>query len=231
MKKVGIVPSIRLFADDDLYNDRYTFVNNYAKRIAQNGGIPIGVVGVDGFAAPGSLEACDCFCIAGGGKIWPLHFQVVEYAVKHRKPLLGICLGAQAISSYFAVAEEAERRGYTGELLDLYETMKKERYMFVRPVEHHWDVHMIRGREDESKHPVIAVNGTRYADILGQKEISGATMHNYAINELPSALTASGFSKDGVIEAVEYQDYILGVQYHPEVDASNDALFRWLCEE
>ncbi len=101
--------------------------------------------------------------------------------------------------------------------------------MFVKPVEHHWDVHMIRGQEDNSKHTVNVVPDTLYSRVIGKKNIMGATMHNYAINELPQLLKASGFSEDGVIEAVEYSDYILGVQYHPEVDAENDMLFKFVC--
>lgn len=33
-KVVGIVPSARLFENEDLYEDQYTFVNNYALRVA-----------------------------------------------------------------------------------------------------------------------------------------------------------------------------------------------------
>lgn len=49
----------------------------------------------------------------------------MEYAAKSGKPVLGICLGMQMMNTYFLVAEEAERRGWDGPLLALFEQMKK----------------------------------------------------------------------------------------------------------
>ena len=34
---------------------------------------------------------------------------------------------------------------------------------------------------------------------------------------------------DGTIEGLELGDRLLGVQFHPEVDAVHDALFAWVC--
>lgn len=231
MKKrlIGIVPTARLFDTDDYYKDNYIFVNNYAKRVAANGGIPLGLLPGDGYALADTLEACDAFVFCGGNRIFPYHFQAMEHAVKAGKRVLGICLGLQVLHSYFIVEDEAARRGYTGSLLSLYETMKKERYMFTEPVEHHWDVHMTRGHVDEAKHPVSVAPDTLLHRLTRQDTLLGATMHRYRVTQPSPCLTVSARAADGTIEGLELGNRLLGVQFHPEVDAVHDALFAWVC--
>ncbi|MBQ2697890.1 MAG: gamma-glutamyl-gamma-aminobutyrate hydrolase family protein [Clostridia bacterium] len=229
MKKiVGIVPSARLFETDDPYQDRYTFINSYALRLAENGGAPIGLLSQNGRLLPEPLELTDALLICGGTKILPFHFEAVDYAVRSGKPLLGVCLGMQVIHAYFLVADEAGRRGYEGPLLDLYEQMKKERHMFVLPVEHHWDVPIRRGQEEAVKHPLRIAPGSLLHRLLGQDEIRGASMHHYRVNNPSPRLTRSAHTADGTIEALEYGEQILGIQFHPEVDSQLDPLFRFL---
>ena len=231
MKKrlIGIVPTARLFDTDDYYKDNYIFVNNYAKRVAANGGIPLGLLPGDGYALADTLEACDALVFCGGNRIFPYHFQAMEHAVKAGKRVLGICLGLQVLHSYFIVEDEAARRRYTGSLLSLYETMKKERYMFTEPVEHHWDVHMTRGHVDEAKHPVSVAPDTLLHRLTRQDTLLGATMHRYRVTQPSPRLTVSARAADGTIEGLELGDRLLGVQFHPEVDAVHDALFAWVC--
>lgn len=231
MKKrlIGIVPTARLFDTDDYYKDNYIFVNNYAKRVAANGGIPLGLLPGDGYALADTLEACDALVFCGGNRIFPYHFQAMEHAVKAGKRVLGICLGLQVLHSYFIVEDEAARRGYTGSLLSLYETMKKERYMFTEPVEHHWDVHMTRGHVDEAKHPVSVAPDTLLHRLTRQDTLLGATMHRYRVTQPSPRLTVSARAADGTLEGLEWGDRLLGVQFHPEVDAVHDALFAWVC--
>ena len=40
------------------------------------------------------------------------------------------------------------------------------------------------------------------------------------------ALTVAGRTDDGTIEALEFGEQMLGVQFHPEADDQNDALFQ-----
>ncbi len=100
-------------------------VNGYPKRILANGATPIGILSSDGYAAQDSLALCDAFVFCGGARFYPYHFQIMEYAAKSGKPVLGICLGMQMMNTYFLVAEEAERRGWDRPLLALFEQMKR----------------------------------------------------------------------------------------------------------
>jgi gamma-glutamyl-gamma-aminobutyrate hydrolase PuuD len=225
---IGIVPTAHLFETDDFYKDNYIFVNNYAKRIAENGGVPMGLLADDAQAFPDALEICDAFVICGGARIFPYHFQTVEYAVKTGKRLLGICLGMQVIHSYFIVEDEAKKRGWTDSLTALYEQMKREKYMFTRPVEHHWDVHMTRTTIEETKHAVTVTPGTLLSRLTNASVIRASTMHHYRVDAPSPQLTVSGRTADGTIEALEYGDRILGVQFHPEVDKTFSSLFRFV---
>lgn len=51
-------------------------------------------------------------------------------------------------------------------------------------------------------------------------------MHNYRITHPAEALTVAGRTDDGTIEALEFGEQMLGVQFHPEADDQNDALFQ-----
>ena len=164
MRIVGVVPGAKLFGSEDLYADHYLFVNGYPKRIA----------------------AC------GGSRFYPYHFQVMEYAARSGKPVLGICLGMQMMNTYFLVAEEAVRRGWNGPLLALFDQMKKERYMFTEPVDGHWNGHITRDAVDSFKHPIHVVPDSRLARLTGRETILGASMHNYRITHPAEALTVAG---------------------------------------
>lgn len=254
-KIIGIVPSASLFETEDPYLDQYRFVNHYGKRIVESGGIPVGVLPVDGHAEQSLLEICDGFLLCGGRRIFPYHFEITEYAVEQKKPILGICLGMQTIGTWFRVKEEAKNRQFQGSLLTLYEQMKREKFMFTLPVEHHWDVQPKRGHLEEAKHPVHIKKETYLYQLLSEYEkddlnqdqteeagsdaaahgretekkdmiVQGLSLHHYQLNGTARVLTVSAKTEDGTIEGIEYGDKIVGVQFHPEADRCLERLFQ-----
>ena len=104
--------------------------------------------------------------------------------------------------------------------------MKKERYMFTEPVDGHWDGHITRDNVERFKHPVHVTSGSRLERLTGKQTIMGASMHNYRITHPAQSLCVAGRTDDGTIEALEYGEQMLGVQFHPEADDQNDDLFR-----
>ena len=230
-KTVGIVPWAEPFDTENLYDDKYHFVNSYNIRAVEAGLIPLGILPVDKRIPEGVLNACDCFIINGGHTISPYHLEVIDHAVKTGKKVLGICLGCQSIVSYFGTAQEAEKRGWKGSIADLFVELKKEtRIPFLKEVKGHSTPIMPRSDLESVKHPVRLEEGTLIRKVLGTDVVMGASMHIYAADHIGKGLRISGWSEDGIIEAVEAGDTIIGTQFHPDVDDKLKALFSFLAE-
>lgn len=230
MKRVGIVPSTNLLESENPYHDRSNFIELYTRRIMENEGLPLGILNVDGFLSEELLELCDSFLICGGRRIFPYHFQVIDYALRSGKKLLGICLGMQAIHSYFIAKKEREKRPGKS-ILEVYSEMKKEKYFFVEPVKEHCKLSPNRGEEELVKHKISILENSVIRKYFPNNEIEGASMHNYRITEPSEELKVVGQSEDGTIEAIEYGEKMLGIQFHPEIDRSFPGVFRFLTEE
>ncbi|MDA1468359.1 gamma-glutamyl-gamma-aminobutyrate hydrolase family protein [Brachyspira hyodysenteriae] len=46
------------------------------------------------------------------------------------------------------------------------------------------------------------------------------SFHHLAIKDLGKGLIATGYSKDGIVESIEYMEdgnFVFGVQFHPEM--------------
>lgn len=126
--KIGILPTSRLFGNDNPYDDKYTFVNSYCQKISENGGLPVGILLNDNKLDLESLEMCDAFLICGGNKMQPYLFETINYAITHNKPLLGVCLGMQTIGLYSFLEEELIKKEMpinTENILKLYKEIKE----------------------------------------------------------------------------------------------------------
>ena len=228
MKRVGIVPTADLFYTDNVYDDKYHFPNTYVTRAVEAGMMPIGILSVDGRVVKESLELCDSFILCGGKHIWPFHLEVIDHAVKNGKKLLGICLGHQAVHSYFKTVEEMKRRGYTGDIGDFWEKLEEESVTFLRGVEgHRWEK-LPRGHESDTKHKVLVKEGSLLNRITGKTELMGASLHRFAVFDPAPGVVVSALAEDGTIEGIEYGDKIIGTQFHPDVDSELNCIFEYI---
>ena len=128
----------------------------------------MGILGIDGCLPPGAAPACDGFVLCGGAKLWPYHLQILDHAFQTGKPVLGVCLGMQAMSAYFKVREQAALRHWEGSLLALFDRLKQEGYLFTRPVARHWEVNITRDNIPATKHRVLLQEGTLLRQLLGR---------------------------------------------------------------
>lgn len=232
-KVVGIVPySLDYGKSEDRYADKYLFTDTYGVRAMEAGMIPVGVLPVDCRIRTEILDLCDVFIVEGGRAMNPFHVEVMDYAVKSGKKLLGICLGLQSIQVYCGVKAEAEKRGWTGNLGDLYLRLRAEKKNnFLAHVEGHYPSPILpRENVDCLKHPVKLTEGSHIARILGTTEVNGASLHHLCIGTPAPGITVTGYAPDGTIEAVECGENIIGTQFHPDVDNELHQLFDWLAE-
>jgi putative glutamine amidotransferase len=198
----------------------------YADSVAAAGGIPVLLPPLPGIED--ALARLDGLLLSGGGDIDParygaeadprsgsIHanrdaaeFALIEAAMAHRVPVLGICRGLQVIN----VA-----RGGT-----LHQHLPD-----VVGHEDHAPAPGVYGA-----HPVRVSPGTRLGQILDGEEITTPTSHHQAVDKLGAGLIATAWAPDGTIEALEPEDgadgpFLVAVQWHPEV-GDDPRLFRAL---
>lgn len=77
-----------------------------------------------------------------------------------------------------------------------------------------------------TQHTVQVVRDTTLHKIIREDRISTNTGHHQCVKTLGEGLRVSARSQDGVIEAVEGDDFTIAVQWHPESWASDEASRR-----
>lgn len=204
MKTVGIIPSTLGFDTDNPFDDKYYVQNTYIKRIKENGGLPIIIAPTDLKINTHVLDFCDSFLIIGGSSIHEYHFEVIEYAIKHNKKLLGICLGMQAIATYSNNKNELDT---------------------LTLVDNHYHDKITHNNKELLVHDLNIDKSSTLASLLGTK-IKVNSIHKFKVNKVLHPFKIVGFSNE-VIEAIEYKN-IIGVQFHPELMNKTDKLFKWL---
>jgi putative glutamine amidotransferase len=209
----------------------------YLTSVVAAGGVPLLLSPLIGAAmAALALDAADALLLTGGEDMDPAWygsepsplahppsrerdlFELALFAAARQRgiPILGICRGIQVINVAM---------GGT-----LYQDLPSER---SGPVDHNPP----RARTDRS-HPVRVLAGSRVAAALGRDRVSVNSFHHQAVRDLAPGLLASGWTEDGLIEAVETADgepWLLAVQWHPEemhaeARAPEHGLFRALVE-
>ncbi len=203
----------------------------YADRVAQGGGIPVLLPPVPGIED--ALNRLDGLVLSGGGDIDPARYgaeraaetgdprterDAAEIALFRRAmsldlPVLGICRGLQVIN----VARGGSLHQHLPSLVG-------------------HDEHAPTAGSYGS-HEVRVAPGTRLAEVLGQAGQAGPppvivpTHHHQAADRLGKGLSATAWTADGIVEAVELdrqeRRFVVAVQWHPE--AGEDlSLFRAL---
>jgi putative glutamine amidotransferase len=210
----------------------------YVRAVAGAGGIPLILSQLMGTAiAARALEGCEGLLLTGGEDLDPAHygeapspalgavdhdrdrFELALFAAARaaRLPVLGICRGIQLINVAL---------GGT-----LYQDLPSERPGSID--------HDPPSARDARVHHVRLAGGSRAARALGVERLVPNSFHHQAVKDLAPALIATGWSDDGVIEAVEGRPedpWLLAVQWHPEemhaeVAAPERGLFKAVVEE
>jgi putative glutamine amidotransferase len=209
----------------------------YADSVAEAGGIPVLLPPVPGIER--AVPRLDGLILSGGGDIDPAEFgaaaapetrsirpardaaefALVSAALGRGLPFLGICRGLQVLN----VARGGTLHQHLPALVG---------HDGHSPVPGSYGSHLVR-----------VAPGSRLAGILGNPgeldEFPVPTQHHQAIDRLGAGLTATAWTADGVIEAVELAApaasghaasgsvFALAVQWHPEA-GTDPRLFRAL---
>lgn len=164
------------------------------------------------------LERCSGLLLSGGEDVYPgrygkesdtarcdkpdlerdtLEFDLIQKAGELKLPILGICRGLQILNV-----------AYGGSLIidipqDIASTIHRCPDKF------------------NCFHEVAFLYGSFINKVTGSMSGRSNTNHHQAIDQLAGDLVATGWSGDGIIEAIEWKNpagkpYLLGVQWHPE---------------
>ncbi len=199
-------------------SDAVVLPRRYADRVAQAGAIPVLLPPVAG--VEDALARLDGLVLSGGGDIDPAQYgespgphlvsvrperdraelALLHAALTRQLPVLGICRGLQLIN----VALGGRLHQHLPDVVGHDEHAPKPGAF--------------------ADHDVTVAPGSRLATIVGaagpDQPLAVPTHHHQAISLLADGLTATAWTPDGTIEAVELDParspFVLAIQWHPE---------------
>ncbi|MDR3086076.1 MAG: gamma-glutamyl-gamma-aminobutyrate hydrolase family protein [Christensenellaceae bacterium] len=196
----------------------------YSRAVTQAGGRPEGL----GFTAkrdlPGLLSRFGALLLTGGGDVDPGFFGQAPHpaarpCVRERdetelllakaffdagKPILAICRGLQVLN--VALGGDLHQHVY-----DLPETRLLHSSFYLR-------------------HPILIEKGSLLNEIFGGREgLVVNSTHHQALARVAEGLHVIARSEDGLVEAVQHGDKVLGTQFHPErmLKEGHAPIFDW----
>ncbi len=174
------------------------------------------------------IDICDGMVLSGGHDVNPemygekkgdnpdfyddmldvMEGYVVEGFMKAEKPIFAICRGMQFLNVHY---------GGT-----LYTDINKE---YKTDIDHPRD-HGFHG----IAHSVTVLKGTLLHNIIERTEYGVNSFHHQAIKDMASLFRVCAVSEDGLIEGIYIpgDQYVLGVQWHPELMIDDDKESRIL---
>lgn len=225
MIKIGITPS---FMYPDIKRNVFgpkslTYIeNDMMDYVAQNGVLPVLLPDISEDRLFPILEQMNGIILQGGVDVAPESYgekpigqwkgdkyrddyelKIIDYAIKNKKPLFGICRGFQLMNVYF---------GGT-----LYQDTITQR--------ENTNKHRDAQKYDTIRHPLIIKKGSFFEQLYEDiKDPYVNTVHHQSIKDLGENLEVWATSDDGLIEAFGYtlekEGKVMGVQWHPEFTPS-----------
>ncbi len=192
---------------------------DYVEGFAGAGGAPVVLPPGDESAAEAVVGSLDGLLLSGGSDLDPGYYgeepvpelgitiperdafemALVGMALLCGMPIFGICRGMQVLNVAL---------GGT-----LYQDLPSQ-----------WDRDLLKHRQDTPKwqptHEVTVEHGSYMAEVMERESVKVNSYHHQGIKDLADGLVATGYSTDGLVEAVEAGDlserWLLGVQWHAE---------------
>ncbi len=211
----------------------------YYQSVLEAGGTPLVIPPYENEEALlDTILQLDGLVLSGGGDINPLllgeepvpglhsicpqrdemELRLIEEAFNHQIPILGICRGIQTLVAALG-----------GEL---YQDLNSQ-YKDAPLIKHDQDL-----AREYASHSIRIEKDSLLEEVMGVETIAVNSFHHQAVKTPGPHLQVSARASDGVIEAVESNEYksILGVQWHPECfilrgNRSMMPLFDWLINE
>jgi putative glutamine amidotransferase len=199
---------------------RHSITKDYSDAVLATGGVPI-ILPFYVDTAEDVFALVDGIILSGGSDLDPALFGetdlhpetydiiperdeselgLARLAIERDKPLLGICRGIQVMNVALGGS--------------LYQDVPSQ---FSDAVAHRQQKREIT--PDEPGHTVAAAAGSALERIYGSNLVLVNSFHHQAVKDVAPGMVATGWSEDGLIEAIEYpgSSFAIGVQWHPEL--------------
>ncbi|MFI6041251.1 gamma-glutamyl-gamma-aminobutyrate hydrolase family protein [Nocardia sp. NPDC051321] len=196
---------------------------SYVQMVAEAGGIPVLLPPI-GVARPELVARLDGLVLTGGADVSPARYGAVEHALTYTRPDRDESeFELYALARAAALPVLAVCRGLQIVNVALGGTLSQHLPDLVGHAEHSGTVGGFTVTE------VVTVAGSKVAAIAGP-QVKANCHHHQAIDVLAAELVATAHAADGTIEAAETPDgpFLVGVQWHPEVDTVDRRLIRAL---
>lgn len=143
--------------------------------------------------------------------------KLIRWAIRDRKPLLGICRGAQVMSVAMG-----------GSLIQHVEDLQLNECHQLLPPSY--------ANINKCTHAIHIIPHTKTHAIVKKVRITVNSAHHQAIDSLGEDFIASAYSPEGIIEIIEHREpsyFCFGLQSHPETqdEGSLEAFFREFANE
>lgn len=214
--------------------------DKYYEQVARAGGTPVIIPPIaDKNAIINTLEHIDGLLLTGGADINPLwageepspqlhsinatrdeaELLTVRLAYNRQIPMLGICRGIQTIAVALG--------GKVCQDINSASPTLSDGATVTSRIKHSQDAD-----RQEPTHSVNIKPGTTLSKLYGERAFINS-FHHQAVAKTGPRFNVSATSPDGIIEAMESNEYksIIGVQWHPEwLGDDGLPLFSWLVE-
>jgi putative glutamine amidotransferase len=217
---IGITPSPIVETTSSGTFERYAISSYYVSAVAAAGGVPLVLPPQDGDVET-LLGLIDGLLFSGGADIDPNYYgetelhpatydvhplrdrfelELIRVAIERDYPSLCICRGIQLLNV-------ACGGSLYQHVPDQYDAAIPHRQQ-----EAGYQTH-------EPSHSITVEPGSLLATAYGAITIRANSYHHQAVKKIAPSLRATGWTEDGLIEAVELHEksFVLGVQWHPEM--------------
>ena len=209
--KIGIFPTIKDV--DNPYLKSYEYLERYLPPLIKEKVKPIFLIALNKDYLINSLKECDALLIPGGDSISPLIYDALEYAYQHKLPVLGICMGMQAICVY------SKLRNYKDWDLNKIKEIESFVIKSIGNNSHHQIIDKI-GNLDKANIDIFIEPTSRVFKYFNKQIATVKCFHNDQVTHIDNILKVTSFAKDGILESVESIDddwLLIGVEFHPEL--------------
>lgn len=225
-KVIGVFPTVIIEEESHPYHKRYEFIIHYSHKIYECGAIPIGLVLDNGHINEEQLALCDAFLLPGGQRIDKSVYELLIYAYKNKKPILGICMGMQTLTIFSIILDNLKDKKLTIDnvLNTYYEITKNDPIITKISNGEIHDVLLDKEPISKAHHKLEISENSLFYKIYNSKVIDIICLHNYQVSRVGSLFDIVGKSPGGVIEAIESTNkdlFWIGTQFHPETNPSD----------